>query len=108
MARTGRRIRAESPPDVLWRLGSVPPEIKSRVTETRYPMVGTRMAQRGNRGQGRKTVSAHATKTTRLAQYSAGLSGPGGRAALAWATAASPMKMDALTKNRRRRRRARA
>jgi hypothetical protein len=68
MARMGRRIRAESPPDVFWRLGSVPPEIKSRVTETRYPIVGTRMAQRGNRSQGSRTVSAHATKTARLVQ----------------------------------------
>ena len=103
MARTGRRISAESPPEVLCRLGFVPPEIKSRVTETRYPSVGMRMAQRGNSDQGSKIVSAQATKTARLAQYSAKLSGPGGSAALAWATAASPMKMDALTKNRCRR-----
>src|ERR1700692_3815693 len=67
-----------------------------------------RMAQRGKRCQGRSTKSAQTAKTARLAQYRPGLFGPGGRAALAWATAASPMKIDARTKNWRRPRSARA
>ncbi len=61
-----------------------------------------RIAQRGKRRQGKSTEPAHTTKTARLAQYKLRLLGPGGSATLAWATAASPMKMDARTKNRRR------
>ena len=68
MPSTGRRTKAESPPAVLCTVGSVPPEIKSRVTDTRYPRVGTSTVQRGKRGHGSSMDSAHRTNTARLAQ----------------------------------------
>ena len=58
----------------------------------------------GSAARAGRARATQATKTARAGPVETrDSSGPDGRAALAWATAASPMKMDARTKIRRRR-----